>query len=100
MLSYLGHQPSNRMISMRSLVMLIFICFGNATLANNTRTYFIAAEEVLWDYAPSYPINPMHLGEFSPDEKVFVEGDNKQRIGHRYYKARFIEYTDASFVIV
>lgn len=62
-----------------------------------TRTYYLAAEETLWDYAPSYPINPMHNGKFTADEKVFVAGDQRTRIGHRYYKARYVEYTDASF---
>lgn len=62
-----------------------------------TRTYYIAAEQVLWDYAPSYPINPMHGAEFSDSEKVYVESDKAERIGRKYYKARFIEYTDARF---
>jgi manganese oxidase len=65
--------------------------------AGVTRTYYIAAEEVLWDYAPSYPVNPMHQNVFSDAEKVFVQGDGKKRIGHGYYKARFIEYADADF---
>ena len=42
----------------------------------------------------------MHYGEFSAIEKVFVEADGKQRIGHKYHKARFVEYTDASFGII
>jgi FtsP/CotA-like multicopper oxidase with cupredoxin domain len=62
-----------------------------------TRTYYLAAEEALWDYAPSYPNNPMHDGPFTDAEKVFVEGNGKDRIGHRYYKARYVEYTDAGF---
>jgi len=65
--------------------------------ADTTRTYFLAAEEVLWDYAPSYPVNPMHGETFGEAEKIFVEGNKKNRIGHQYYKARYVEYTDASF---
>ena len=42
----------------------------------------------------------MHHGEFSAEEKVFLEGDGKNRIGHKYYKARFVEYTDNSFSTV
>lgn len=64
------------------------------------RTYYIAAEETLWDYAPSYPINPMHQGEFSAKEKVFVAGDGKLLIGHKYYKAHFVEYTDDTFTVI
>lgn len=76
-----------------TLALLTPIC----SQAGVTRIYYIAAEEVLWDYAPSYPVNPMHRGEFSESEKVFVEGNGKDRIGHRYHKAHFVEYTDDSF---
>lgn len=62
-----------------------------------TRTYYLAAEDVLWDYAPSYPTNPMHNGEFGEAEKVFVEGNKTDRIGRQYHKARYLEYTDATF---
>jgi manganese oxidase len=82
------------------VIFLAFVCLADNTSAATTRTYFIAAEETLWDYAPSYPINPMHQGVFSENEKVFVEGDGKRRIGHKYYKARFIEYTDNSFTAI
>lgn len=71
--------------------------FANSLHAGTTRTYYMAVEDVLWDYAPSYPINPMHGESFDDAEKVFVEGNQKNRIGHQYYKARYIEYTDASF---
>lgn len=80
---------------------LLFCCFVwllfCAPLQAATRLYYIAAEEVLWDYAPSYPVNPMHNAPFSDEENVFVQGNNKNRIGHQYYKARYVEYTDASF---
>ncbi|BBL71909.1 multicopper oxidase domain-containing protein [Methylogaea oryzae] len=65
--------------------------------AAEVRTYYIAAEDVLWDYAPSYPDNVMHGMEFNDKEKVFVEGNEKDRVGHRYYKSHFVEYTDARF---
>ncbi|HUL11171.1 MAG TPA: multicopper oxidase domain-containing protein [Methylococcaceae bacterium] len=76
---------------------LMLLCLEPAVAQALTRTYYIAAEEVLWDYAPSYPINPMHGQEFGEAEKVFVEGNGMDRIGRKYYKARFVEYTDASF---
>jgi FtsP/CotA-like multicopper oxidase with cupredoxin domain len=82
---------------LRTIITFIFVCCAPQSVAGITRIYHIAAEETLWDYAPSYPINPMHQGEFSAKEKVFVEGDGKQRIGHEYHKARFVEYTDSSF---
>jgi Multicopper oxidase len=82
------------------VIFLAFVCLADNTSAATTRTYFVAAEETLWDYAPSYPINPMHQGEFSEHKKVFVEGDDKTRIGHKYYKARFIEYKGNSFTAI
>ncbi|KFO84841.1 Coagulation factor V, partial [Buceros rhinoceros silvestris] len=53
--------------------------------------YFIAAEEVTWDYAPSIPdsldrhYKAQHLDNFS------------NLIGKKYKKAVFRQYTDASF---
>lgn len=79
------------------LIVFVFLTPRLSEADGITRTYFIAAEEVLWDYAPSYPINPMHQGPFTDDEKVFVEGNGRDRIGHIYYKAHFVEYTDATF---
>lgn len=75
----------------------LLLALAAAPAASAVRYYYLAAEEVIWDYAPSYPLNPMHGGEFSEAEKVFVDGNQTDRIGHRYYKARYIEYTDASF---
>ncbi|KFV97276.1 Coagulation factor V, partial [Eurypyga helias] len=56
-----------------------------------TWEYFIAAEEVTWDYAPNIPENldrhykSQHLDNFS------------NLIGKKYKKAIFRQYTDASF---
>uniref|UniRef100_A0A672TKH8 Coagulation factor V n=1 Tax=Strigops habroptila TaxID=2489341 RepID=A0A672TKH8_STRHB len=57
----------------------------------NSWEYFIAAEEVTWDYAPSIPdsldrhYKAQHLDNFS------------NLIGKKYKKAIFRQYTDASF---
>ncbi len=75
----------------------ILLSLAAGTLHAAIREYYIAAEETLWDYAPSFPINPMHNGAFTEEEKVFVEGNKADRIGRQYYKARYIEYADASF---
>lgn len=53
------------------------------------REYWIAADEVQWDYAPAFPINPMTGKEFTPEQRVFVE----QGIGRRYLKSVYREYT-------
>ncbi len=79
---------------------LALTLLSHGLYAGTTRNYYLAAEEVLWDYAPSFPLNKMHGAEFSEAERVFVEGNQKDRIGHRYQKAHYVEYTDASFTRV
>ncbi|XP_034035380.1 ceruloplasmin [Thalassophryne amazonica] len=53
------------------------------------REFFIAAEEEVWDYAPTLPTD-------SEAETFVTRGSN--RIGSRYKKARYIEYTDNTFL--
>lgn len=56
-----------------------------------TRTYWIAAEDVVWDYAPS-GINQITGEPFDDVANVFVE-NGPDRIGRRYIKAVYREYT-------
>jgi FtsP/CotA-like multicopper oxidase with cupredoxin domain len=59
------------------------------------RTYYIAADEVLWDYAPD-STNDITGKPFTPEEDVFtLNGPN--RIGHKYWKSLYRAYTDATF---
>lgn len=60
-----------------------------------TRTYFIAADEVVWDYAPT-GINQITGEPFDDVANVFV-ANGPDRIGKRYVKALYREYTDGSF---
>ncbi len=60
-----------------------------------TRTYYVAAEEGLWDYAPS-GTEQMMGRPFTPDDSVFV-ASGPDRIGRVYLKARYVEYTDSTF---
>src|SRR5215831_684429 len=60
------------------------------------RAYYIAAEQVVWDYAPSYPDNPITGKPFTRVEEVFV-AQRDEYIGRKYYKAVYREYTDATF---
>jgi FtsP/CotA-like multicopper oxidase with cupredoxin domain len=63
--------------------------------ASKIRHYYIAADEVEWDYAPS-GINKITGQPFDDDANVFVQaGEN--RIGRVYRKALYREYTDATF---
>ena len=64
-------------------------------LAGQTRTYYIAADEVQWDYAPS-GINQITGKAFDDAANVFVE-HSENRIGKVYLKSQYREYTDKTF---
>lgn len=66
-----------------------------AGAALRTRTYYLAADLVTWDFAPS-GINQISGEPFGEEEEIFVE-PGPGRIGHVYTKALYREYTDASF---
>lgn len=59
------------------------------------RTYYVAADELDWDYAPS-GIDQMMNMPFEGMAKFFME-HGPHRIGHVYKKAIYREYTDATF---
>ena len=59
------------------------------------RTYYIAAVETNWDYAPG-GMNMMTMAGFTGQTKVWTEHTNN-RIGTIYRKALFREYTDDTF---
>lgn len=59
------------------------------------RRYFIAADEVLWDYAPSGR-NEITGKPFDDVARIYV-APGKNRVGSRYQKALYREYTDATF---
>lgn len=60
-----------------------------------TRTYYIAADEVAWNYAPA-GYNQISGQPFDDAANVFV-GNGPTRIGSTYVKALYREYTSASF---
>jgi len=63
--------------------------------SGKVRTYFVAADEVDWDYAPS-GVNKMMGKDFEGYAKTFIER-GPHRIGKVYRKALYREYTDDSF---
>ncbi|TAL02983.1 MAG: copper oxidase [Rhodospirillaceae bacterium] len=80
---------------------LIFVIILACTLAGRgavaaERIYYIAADEVAWDYAPSAPTNPLTAAPFTPSERIYID-QGKSRIGHIYLKAVYRAYTDGSF---
>src|SRR5947199_1518586 len=81
---------------------LAFIGIGNGhgvpaahSATVQTRTYYIAADDVNWDYAPQGK-NMITGQPFTDDENVFVR-NGPDRIGSTYRKALYREYTDATF---
>lgn len=63
--------------------------------AAKVHTYYVAADEVEWNYAPS-GINKMMGMKFEGYETVFTER-GPHRIGTAYRKAIYREYTDGTF---
>ena len=68
---------------------------ATATCPGKTRTYYIAADEVQWDYAPSGK-NLITGQPFDDVANVFV-APGPDRVGHVYMKSQYREYTNASF---
>ena len=67
----------------------------SGSLLAKTRTYYIAADEVDWDYAPG-GVNKMMGMKFEGYSTVFTER-GPHRIGTVYRKAIYREYTDETF---
>ncbi|HEV8356584.1 MAG TPA: multicopper oxidase domain-containing protein [Gemmatimonadales bacterium] len=76
---------------------LLFAAGCAATSANGGRThaYYVAADEVMWDYAPAAG-NGISGESWSPLDKEFVE-QRPDRVGKVYKKAVYHEYTDSTF---
>jgi manganese oxidase len=69
---------------------------ANATPpAGKTRIYYVAADEVNWDYAPSGRDEAMGM-DFDEIAKSFTQS-GPHRIGRVYKKAIYREYTDETF---
>ncbi|XP_051482285.1 ceruloplasmin [Apus apus] len=74
---------------------------GKSTTNHNERTkireYFIAAEEIIWNYGPSAVNNFTGQELISDSESHTFFEQNETRIGGSYKKAVYREYTDGSF---
>lgn len=79
--------------------LIVMGLFANSRLvqaaAPHTRTYYIAVDEVEWDYAPTNS-NQITGEPFDDTANVFVQ-NGPDRIGKVYIKALYREYTDATF---
>lgn len=67
----------------------------SARAEGKLRQYYIAVDEVDWDYAPS-GLDQLTGKPFDHMGMMFIE-QTKDRIGKTYHKAIYREYTDATF---
>ena len=84
----------------KSFLAMLALFIGLAGVANaestpKIRTYYIAADEVEWDYAPG-GVNKMMGMKFEGNAAIFTER-GPHRIGTVYRKALYREYTDDTF---
>jgi manganese oxidase len=92
---------------MKKLCVLAFVVLASSLIASaapqtkskpeggRVRTYYVAADEVVWDYAPG-GMDHMTGKPFAGYAKVHTES-GPHRIGTKYLKAVYREYTDDSF---
>lgn len=81
-----------------SVLIVVLGCVPSASRGQTTaqtRTYFIAADEVTWDYAPG-GINQITGKPFGDAESFWVASGPRQ-IGKVVKKALYREYTDSTF---
>lgn len=81
------------------------VTLTTTSMAGATRTYYIAVDDVAWDYAPS-GMNMIKNTPFGVNEATWVQNVvyspptnlvTDARIGHVYKKTLYREYTDATF---
>src|SRR5512145_1084786 len=75
------------------ILLFLSVAAAPASAVPMERHYCIAADEILWDYAPSFPTNLMTGEPFTADQRVFVEGNGDTLIGRIYRKAVYRQYT-------
>lgn len=78
-----------------SSLLLVVFAFAQAGLAGTVHTYYVASDEVEWNYTP-LGINRMMGMPFTGHAKLFTE-PGPHRIGSIYRKAIYREYTDDTF---
>jgi hephaestin len=66
-----------------------------APASATVRTYYIAAEPIMWDYAP-LGYDGCTGQPWNEQQRIFTQTTNGT-LGSQYKKGRFVEYTDATF---
>ena len=86
-----------RRLACTSAAIALVACTGGpgGAPAPRTRTYYVAADEVEWNYAPGEG-NAITGEPYDSVARVFV-ANGPTDIGHIYHKSVYREYTDSSF---
>lgn len=86
----------------RAICLLALFCWSASLRAQSpagkTRVYYVAADEVNWDYAPTGRDEAMGHA-FDALQEVYTESGPHQ-IGRVYKKAIYREYTDETFTVL
>ena len=86
---------SRYVVALLCLLCTIWVLPSIANAEGKTRTYYIAVDEIEWDYTPS-GLDQMTGKPFDHMSIMYIE-QGKNRIGRTYRKAVYREYVDASF---
>jgi hephaestin len=84
-----------RLLGTISLLFIVAVACAPAALAGTVHTYYVAADEVDWNYTP-LGIDGMMGMPFMDYAKLYTER-GPHRIGSTYRKAIYREYTDETF---
>jgi FtsP/CotA-like multicopper oxidase with cupredoxin domain len=82
-------------LTLAALLAALLAAACAAPSTSHTRTYYVAADEIAWNYAPD-GMNKITGKPFSFVDNLFV-GRGPARIGTVYKKAVYREYTDSTF---
>ena len=76
-------------------MLILSACLSLAHAEGKVRVYYVAVDEINWDYAPM-GIDKLTGKPFDHMSMMYIE-QGKNRIGRTYRKAVYHEYTDATF---
>jgi hypothetical protein len=90
----MNHKWLTAALTLTALALVPVSAFATGSFGDHgeTRVYWIKAEEIFWDYTPSFPINLMSGEPFTDDQLVFLD-PAPDRIGHIYIKAVYRRYS-------
>jgi manganese oxidase len=88
-------KSSRAVLAVVCLAVALFATTSFAEAEGKTRTYYVAVDEIEWNYTPT-GVDGMTGKPFDHMSMMYVE-QGKNRIGKTYRKAVYREYTDATF---